>query len=86
MGTDCAPFLANLYLFVLEYKWVSGLEQTEVGRAKLGQLGEVSRYIDDLFCVNGKEVVGRSIRELYRGLEAKKEARSRPGRIFWTLA
>ena len=22
MGTDCAPFLANLYLFALEHKWV----------------------------------------------------------------
>ena len=75
MGTDCAPFLANLYLFVLEYKWVTGLEQTEAGRARLEQLGEVSRYIDDLFCVNGEEVVGDSIGELYRGLEVKKESK-----------
>ena len=25
MGTDCAPYLANLYLFALEYKWMCGL-------------------------------------------------------------
>ena len=22
MGTDCAPFLANLFLFAYEYKWL----------------------------------------------------------------
>ena len=31
MGTDCAPFLANLYLFVLEYKWIARMEE---GRKK----------------------------------------------------
>ena len=25
MGTDCAPFLANLYLFALEYKYIHKL-------------------------------------------------------------
>ena len=31
MGTDCAPYLANLYLFALEYKWIARMEE---GRRK----------------------------------------------------
>ena len=43
MGTDCAPFLANLYLFVLEYEWVTRLAATEEGREKLSVLELVCR-------------------------------------------
>ena len=64
MGTDCAPFLANLYLFVLEYEWVVEQEKTDEGREKLGRLTVVSRYIDDLFTVNRETVLEESLGEL----------------------
>jgi hypothetical protein len=47
MGTDCAPFLANLYLFALESSWVDN-------KRKQGQYDVLQyfkhcfRYIDDL--------------------------------------
>ena len=31
MGTDCAPFLANLGLYAAEYRWVQEKERTEEG-------------------------------------------------------
>ncbi len=77
MGTDCAPFLANLYRFVLEYEWVSVQEQTVEGRERLRVLVLVGRYIDDLFAVNGEEVLTECLWELYQGLEVKKESRTR---------
>ena len=77
MGTDCAPFLANLYLFVLEYEWVSVQEQSEEGRERLRVLVLVGRYIDDLFAVNGEEVLAACLLELYQGLEVKKESRTK---------
>jgi hypothetical protein len=76
MGTDCAPFLANLYLFVLEYEWVSVQEQTEEGRERLRVLVLVGRYIDDLFAVNGERVLAACLLELYQGLEVKKESKT----------
>ena len=39
MGTDRAPQLANLLLFVLEYEWVSEREKTDAGRRTLKELG-----------------------------------------------
>ncbi len=77
MGTDCAPFLANLYLFVLEYEWVSVQEQTAVGRERLRVLVLVGRYIDDLFAVNGERVLAACLLELYQGLEVKKESKTK---------
>ena len=75
MGTDCAPFLANLYLFALEHKWIR--KQVEAGRLDLArQFNRVSRYIDDLLAIDDGEGVARYWKEIYArapGLVLKKE-------------
>ena len=50
MGTDCAPVLANLFLFVFEYKYVMNLIST--GDSDMRLLRFVYRYIDDLLILN----------------------------------
>ena len=85
MGTDCAPFLANLYLFVLEYEWVTTLAATEEGREKLSELELICRYIDDLFTVNGESVLAASLLELYPGLVVKPEHREQNRTHFLDL-
>ena len=47
MGTDCAPFLANLFLFYFEYNCMKHLIKSNIHLAK-----QFSRYIDDLLTLN----------------------------------
>jgi len=51
MGTDCAPFLANLFLFAFEYKWLSK-KFREKDFDTLNKFKHCFRYIDDLMCLN----------------------------------
>jgi hypothetical protein len=67
MGTDCAPFLANLYLFALEYRWMERKEASEEGRAILRAMGDI------LLGLNGGDTMERYKREIYGGLVLKKE-------------
>ena len=53
MGTDCAPFLANLYLFALEYKYVQKLLNSKDKQLAYA-FNNTSRYIDDLLTINKK--------------------------------
>ena len=46
MGTDCAPLLANLYLFKFEYTFMKNLLKTNISKARL--LNNTFQYIDDL--------------------------------------
>ena len=50
MGTDCAPLLANLYLFYFEYQYMKKLMKNNRGKAK--QFSHTVRYIDDLLTLN----------------------------------
>jgi hypothetical protein len=50
MGTDCAPLLANLYLFHYEYSFMKGLIRTDMPKAKL--FSNTFRYIYDLLALN----------------------------------
>ena len=50
MGTDCAPLLANLFLFFYEYKYVKDKLKTNPKEARL--LRHTVRYIDDLLTLN----------------------------------
>jgi len=64
MGTDCAPFLANLFLFAYEYKWL-----TKKFKAKefddLEKFNICFRYIDDLLCVNNDQLMDKVMTEIY---------------------
>ena len=47
MGTDCAPFLANLFLFSYENEWMMRMKQTDPHLAR-----QSVRYIDDLLTIS----------------------------------
>ena len=50
MGTDCAPLLANLFLFYYEYKYMKKLIKDNIWVAK--SFNNTMRYIDDLLTLN----------------------------------
>ena len=50
MGTDCAPLLANLFLFFYEYRYMRNLIKTNLVLAK--RFNNTMRYIDDLLTLN----------------------------------
>ena len=50
MGTDCAPQLANLFLFHYEYSYMKGLMRDNLCIAK--RFSDTVRYIDDLLTLN----------------------------------
>ena len=50
MGTDCAPQLANLFLFHYEYSYMKGLMRDNLCIAK--RFSDAVRYIDDLLTLN----------------------------------
>ena len=45
MGTDCAPLLANLFLFFYEYRYMNNLIKNYIFMARRFN---TMRYIDDL--------------------------------------
>ena len=50
MGTNCAPLLANLYLFYYEYSYMKKLMKTNFLQAR--RFNNTVRYIDDLLTLN----------------------------------
>ena len=50
MGTDCAPLVANFFLFYYEYNYMRNLIKSNLMLAK--KFGTTMRYIDDLFTLN----------------------------------
>ena len=50
MGVDPAPFMANLYLYYDESKYMEQLAKTNYSEAK--KYNKIQRYIDDLFALN----------------------------------
>ena len=53
MGTDCAPLLANLFLFYYEYKYMKNLIKNNIILAK--KFNNQMRYIDDLLTLNNNQ-------------------------------
>ena len=53
MGTDCAPQLANLFLFHYEYSYMKILMKKNLCVAK--KFNDTIRYIDDLLTVNNSK-------------------------------
>ena len=50
MGTDCAPLLANLFLFFYEYRYMKNLIKNDIFMAR--RFNNTMRYIDDLLILN----------------------------------
>lgn len=64
MGTDCAPFLANLFLFSYEFNWLN----TKLKEKKwdtLNKFKRTCRYIDDLFTINNDKYLKIYQKEIY---------------------
>ena len=51
MGSDPAPFMANLFLYHYESQWVKGLKKSDVQKAR--RFSNTFRFIDDLLTING---------------------------------
>ena len=72
MGTDPAPFMANLFLYYYENKFMKELITKDKKAAR--KFGYVWRYIDDLSAVNDDKIFENNIHNIYPPeLELKKE-------------
>jgi hypothetical protein len=67
MGTDCAPYLANLYLYALEFAWVEKKvkEDSVAAKSVLARFRYCSRYIDDLCALNNGEAMETHKHDIY---------------------
>ena len=64
MGTDCAPFLANLFLYSYECEWIcrkSEIKEFDI----LNKFKNCFRYIDDLLCINNDQMMDDVMTEIY---------------------
>ena len=72
MGSDPAPFFANLFLYHYESKWLHSLKSSDYQIAR--RFGNVFRYIDDLLAINDNGEFERNYLNIYPSeLELKKE-------------
>ena len=70
IGTDCAPLLANLFLFYYEYRYMKNLIRNNLTLAK--KCTHTMRNIDDLLALN-KSGFEDTINDIYPPeLELKK--------------
>ena len=80
MGTDCAPLLANLYLFRLEYKFMKKLLKTNMSKARL--FSNTFRYIDNLLTLNNPSF-GNVIGDIYPPELVLKETTEKSGLVSY---
>ena len=72
MGSDPAPFMANLFLYFYENKWLMKLKKQDLVSAR--KFGSTFRFIDDLCAINDESLFEKHCKEIYpRELELKKE-------------
>ena len=64
MGTDCAPFLANLFLYSYEYKWIAKQKELKNWHV-LKHFRSCSRYIDDLLMINNADLMKKYMTDIY---------------------
>ena len=55
MGSDPAPFFANLFLYYFESKWINDLKKQDLLLAR--KLSNIFRFIDDLSVVNDDDKI-----------------------------
>ena len=72
MGSDPAPFLANLFLYFYENKWIRTTKKHDIHKAR--RFGNVFRFIDDLVAINDNGEFEKCYSDIYPPeLELKKE-------------
>jgi hypothetical protein len=73
MGTDCAPFLANLYLYALESSWIKKMLEEKQFHI-LQYFKHCFRYIDDLATFNNDGWMERVCEEIYGEMKLNRES------------
>ena len=63
MGSDPAPFFANLFLYFYESTWLRQIQKTDIARAR--RFSNTFRFIDDLSTLNDGGEFSRSYHEIY---------------------
>ena len=63
MGSDPAPYFANLFLYHYESSWLKGIKKTNNILAR--KFGNVFRYIDDLLALNDGQAFESHYHEIY---------------------
>ena len=64
MGTDCAPFLANLFLYSYEYEWIDK-QRVLKQYSTLNAFKNCCRYIDDLLIANNDDLMITVMGDIY---------------------
>jgi hypothetical protein len=64
MGTDCAPFLANLFLYSYEYEWIEK-QRSLKNYSAINAFKNCCRYIDDLLLANNDDLMISVMTEIY---------------------
>ena len=74
MGSDPAAFMANLFLYYYESRWIKELKRTNLTNAR--KFGNTFRFIDDLIAINDDGEFEKNFPDIYPPeLELKKEHR-----------
>ena len=72
MGSDPAPYFANLFLYRYESRWLNQMKKQNTVLSR--KFGRVFRYVDDLLAVNDGDEFEKHYLEIYPNeLELKKE-------------
>ena len=64
MGTDCAPYLANLFLYSYEFDFMNNLLK-EKNWVMLRKFNKCFRYIDDLLTINNDNFMEKWKHKIY---------------------
>ena len=63
MGSDPAPFMANLFLYHYENRWLQNLKKTDLSTAR--KILHTFRFIDDLNAVNDSGEFEKHVVSIY---------------------
>ena len=84
MGSDPAPFFANLFLCFYESRWLKSIKNTNYEVAR--KFGNVFKFIDDLIVINDGNQLENHYKEIYSlELILKKENTSHTPTTFLDL-
>ena len=84
MGSDPAPFMANLFLYFYENKWILKNKKSNLKLARM--FGNTFRFIDDLIAINDGGHFENNYMDIYPDeLELKKENNNNKAATFLDL-
>lgn len=63
MGSDPAPFMANLFLYYCENKWIRNLKKENIQKSR--RFSNTYRFIDDLITINDDNLFLENDKDIY---------------------